>query len=60
MKKRLAVLSFLLALCGGCATVQVGLKAAYMVFQVVKFVTGSDDKAEQPQPEETNNGISTD
>lgn len=53
MKKRLILLSLLLAMCGGCASVGVGvgLKAAYMAFQVIKMVAGSGDKAEQQETE---------
>ena len=52
MNKRLILISLSLAImCGGCASVTVGLKAAYMVFQGVKMVAGWGDKAEQQDRE---------
>lgn len=51
MGKRLIVLSLLVAMCGGCASVQAGLTIAHVAFQIVKFVAGSGDKADPQESE---------
>lgn len=51
MKKHLIILSLLLALCGGCATVFAGLRIASVAFQVVKVIAGAGDGSDQQESE---------